>query len=76
MDATVLGLYVASQVLTVGGLVGGTVDVVSRVSAYRDQLAAGYTKITPEFGLRVFMRDFNKLSKEKRTKKAARGPPS
>ena len=30
---------------------------------YRDQLAAGYTKITPEFGLRVFMRDFNKLHK-------------
>jgi len=30
---------------------------------YRDQLVAGYTKITPEFGLRVFMRDFNKLRK-------------
>ena len=30
---------------------------------YRDQLVAGYTKITPEFGLRVFMRDFNKLHK-------------
>lgn len=28
---------------------------------YRDQLAAGYTKITPSFGLRVFMKDFNKL---------------
>ena len=28
-----------------------------------DQLVAGYTKITPEFGLRVFMRDFNKLHK-------------
>ena len=28
---------------------------------YKDQLAAGYTKITPDFGLRVFMRDFNKL---------------
>jgi len=30
---------------------------------YRDQLVAGYTKITPEFGLRVFMRDFNKPHK-------------
>jgi hypothetical protein len=30
---------------------------------YKDQLVAGYTKITPEFGLRVFMRDFNKLRK-------------
>ncbi len=28
---------------------------------YRRQLSAGYTKITPEFGLRVYMRDFNKL---------------
>jgi hypothetical protein len=30
---------------------------------YKDQLVAGYTKITPGFGLRVFMRDFNKLPK-------------
>lgn len=44
---------------------------------YRDQLAAGYTKITPEFGLRVFMRDFDKLRKQqKQTKKAAPRPPS
>jgi hypothetical protein len=28
---------------------------------YREQLSAGYTKITPQFGLRVFMRDYNKL---------------
>lgn len=28
---------------------------------YRDQLVAGYTKETPSFGLRVYMRDFNKL---------------
>ena len=28
---------------------------------YRDQLVAGYTKTTPAFGLRVFMRDYNKL---------------
>lgn len=30
---------------------------------YKDQLTAGYTKITPTFGLRVYMRDFNKLNK-------------
>ena len=28
---------------------------------YKEQLVAGYTKETPSFGLRVFMRDFNKL---------------
>ena len=28
---------------------------------YKDQLVAGYTKTTPAFGLRVYMRDFNKL---------------
>jgi hypothetical protein len=43
---------------------------------YRDQLVAGYTKMTPEFGLRVFMRDFHKLPKERKpTKKAAPRPP-
>ena len=30
---------------------------------YKEQLEAGYTKITPGFGLRVFMRDFNKIQK-------------
>lgn len=30
---------------------------------YKEQLAAGYTKITPSFGLRVFMRDFDKVSR-------------
>jgi hypothetical protein len=29
---------------------------------YKDQLAAGYTKITPEFGLHVYARDYNKLA--------------
>jgi hypothetical protein len=29
---------------------------------YREQLSAGYTKITPQFGLRVYMRDLAKLS--------------
>jgi len=28
---------------------------------YKDQLVAGYSKTTPTFGLRVYMRDFNKL---------------
>jgi len=28
---------------------------------YKEQLVAGYTKETPTFGLRVYMRDFNKL---------------
>ncbi len=30
---------------------------------YKDQLSAGYTKITPAFGLRVYMVDFNKLKR-------------
>ena len=30
---------------------------------YKEQLVAGYTKETPSFGLRVFMRDYNKLPK-------------
>lgn len=30
---------------------------------YREQLTAGYTKTTPQFGLRVYMVDFNKLHK-------------
>ncbi len=29
---------------------------------YKEQLVAGYTKTTPGFGLRVYMRDFNKLN--------------
>jgi hypothetical protein len=28
---------------------------------YKDQLVAGYSKTTPESGLRVYMPDFNKL---------------
>jgi hypothetical protein len=48
MDTAVLGLYLASQALTVGGLVGGTVDVVSRVTKYRDQLAVAASQQPPE----------------------------
>jgi hypothetical protein len=33
---------------------------------YREQLSAGYTKITPQFGLRVYMRDYNKLHASRR----------
>jgi len=32
---------------------------------YKDQLVAGQTKITPAFGLRVFMVDYNKLKSQK-----------
>jgi hypothetical protein len=31
---------------------------------YKDQLVAGHTKITPAFGLRVYMVDFNKLKRK------------
>jgi len=33
---------------------------------YKEQLTAGYTRVTPGFGLRVYMRDFNKLQRGKR----------
>lgn len=33
---------------------------------YQEQLVAGYTKETPSYGLRVFMRDYNKLGHRKR----------
>ncbi len=28
---------------------------------YRDQLVAGYSKVTPNFGLRAYAKDFSKL---------------
>lgn len=31
---------------------------------YKEQLVAGYTKTTPDFGLRVYMVDFNKLKRK------------
>lgn len=40
---------------------------------YKEQLSAGYTKITPAFGLRVFMKDLNKLPKA--SPKKVSGPP-
>lgn len=35
---------------------------------YKEQLAAGDVKVTPEFGLRVYMRDFNKLRKPRQAR--------
>jgi hypothetical protein len=35
---------------------------------YNGQLTAGHTKITPTFGLRVYVRDFNKLNKSGKQK--------
>jgi hypothetical protein len=32
---------------------------------YTEQLVAGYTKTTPDFGLRVYVRDYNKLPHKK-----------
>lgn len=32
---------------------------------YKDQLVAGYTKTTPAFGLRVYMRDYSKLARKR-----------
>ncbi|HXN24556.1 MAG TPA: hypothetical protein VOA41_17610 [Candidatus Dormibacteraeota bacterium] len=38
---------------------------------YKEQLAAGYTKITLSFGLRVFMKDFDKLGRNARAQQKA-----
>jgi hypothetical protein len=38
---------------------------------YKEQLVAGYTKETPTFGLRVFMRDYNKLPRREDTRRGA-----
>jgi len=40
---------------------------------YRDQLVAGYSKITPAFGLRAYVKDFGKLP---RTPDPASAPPA
>lgn len=37
---------------------------------YKEQISAGYTKITPSFGLRVFVKDFNKLHQRRRANDA------
>jgi hypothetical protein len=33
---------------------------------YREQLAAGYSKITPNFGLRAYVKDYAKLPRASR----------
>jgi hypothetical protein len=37
---------------------------------YWDQLAAGYTKITPTFGLRTYARDYNKLKGQRNARRS------
>jgi hypothetical protein len=37
---------------------------------YQAQLSAGYIKITPNFGLRVYMKDLNKLPRSAAQKKS------
>lgn len=34
---------------------------------YKEQLVAGYTKITPKFGLRSYFRDYNKLNPQQKS---------
>ena len=43
---------------------------------YKEQLMAGYSKITPSFGLKVFVRDFDKLGKGRAGKEAEEKPAS
>jgi len=38
---------------------------------YKDQIAAGYSKISPNSALRIFVKDFNKLGKSKVSAKSA-----
>jgi hypothetical protein len=42
---------------------------------YKEQLVAGYTKTTPDFGLRVFMVDFNKLRRKAAPASGGKRPP-
>lgn len=37
---------------------------------YKEQLAAGYAKITPNFGLRVYVKDYNKLHQRRQVQNA------
>ncbi|HEY7403514.1 MAG TPA: hypothetical protein VIB39_08335 [Candidatus Angelobacter sp.] len=41
---------------------------------YKEQLVAGHTQITPSFGLRVFMMDYNKLKRSGPAAKATHKP--
>jgi hypothetical protein len=43
---------------------------------YKDQLVSGYSKITPDFGLRTYVKDFAKLSRDsKADSKPGAAPP-
>lgn len=42
---------------------------------YKEQLVAGYTKTTPDFGLRVFMPDFDKLHHKTKSQESAVSNP-
>jgi hypothetical protein len=41
---------------------------------YKDQLVAGYSKITSTFGLHVYMVDYNRLKQKSKPAKAAKKP--
>lgn len=45
---------------------------------YRDQLVSGYSKITPEFGLRAYVKDFAQISRASKSdqKPPAAAPPT
>ena len=42
---------------------------------YRDQLAAGYSKVTPAMGLRTYAKDYNKLPRGGAAAYSAAPPP-
>src|SRR6266567_778540 len=43
---------------------------------YQDQLVAGYTKSTPNYGLRAYFRDYNKLTPKQKRPKTSPAHPS
>jgi hypothetical protein len=46
------------------------------LARYKDQLVPGYSKITPAFGLRVFVKDFGKLQGRSNTARADEAEPN
>jgi hypothetical protein len=42
---------------------------------YKDQLAAGYSRITENFGLRTYVKDFSKLPRRPATKSSSDSAP-
>ena len=43
---------------------------------YKDQLVSGYSKITPDFGLRAYVKDFAQLSRASKSNKSDQKPPA